>query len=249
MDASKYVRWVLVTGGSRGIGKGIVEHLCRAGYPVVFTYKASAAAAEELEAAMREAGHTCQAVRCDGAVLAEVDTVVSDLVNRIGVPCALVNNMGITRDALLVNANAEDWLEVLHTNLTSSFYFARSVGAGMMARRSGVILQMGSVSGQKGIAGQTAYAATKAGMSGMTRALALEVGRFNVRVNVIAPGFIRTEMLNNKPSTELKSIEKQIPLRRLGNVEDVAQLVEFLISDNASYITGQTIVIDGGLSA
>jgi len=249
MDAAKFDRWVLVTGGSRGIGRGIVERLCRSGSPVVFTYKSSSGVAEGLESTMREFGHPCQAVRCDGSVSAEVEEVVGGLVSRIGTPRALVNNMGITRDALLMSASPEDWNAVLNTNLSSCFHFSRSVIAGMSTRRSGVILQIGSVSGLKGIAGQTAYAATKAGMGGFTRALANEVARFNVRVNVVAPGFIRTEMLDGIPAAELKGIEKQVPLRRVGTVEEVAHLVEFLISDNASYITGQTIVIDGGLAS
>ena len=248
MNAFRSSRWVLVTGGSRGIGRGVVEHLCGAGLPVVFTYKSSVAAARELELRMREVDRPCFGVHCDGSDGADVERAMSDLIGRLGAPYALVNNMGITRDALLVSMRPDEWSSVLETNLSSAFYFARRVCSEMITRRSGVILQMSSVSGLKGVPGQTNYAATKAGMIGFTRSLALELGRFGIRVNAIAPGYIQTEMLDELAPAPLKAINKQIPIRRLGTIADVANLVEFLISDKASYITGQTIVVDGGLS-
>ncbi len=241
--------WVLVTGGSRGIGKGLVEHLCRRGYDVAFTYQSSESAARTLEATLREQGLRCEAVRCDGSNHDQVKECSEELIGRKGSPYGLINNMGITRDATLLNLEPEQWRSVLDTNLDSAFYFVRNLARAMLSKKDGVILQMSSVTGLKGLAGQTHYAASKAGMIGFTRSLALELARFGIRVNAVAPGFIETEMLEQLPEAKRESLARMIPLRRVGTVADVAGLVEFLLSPQATYITGQTLVVDGGLLA
>lgn len=241
--------WVMITGGTRGIGKGLVEAFCAAGYDVVFTYQSSRASAEALEQAMREKGFVAQAYCCDGADQIAMQDLARDLITTRGAPYALVNNMGITRDTVLMRMSGEQWNEVINTNLNSAFYATRAFIDAMLNEGDGVVLQMSSVSGFKGNIGQSNYAASKAAMIGMTRALALELGRFNIRVNAIAPGYIATEMVSEIPEKKLKSILDTIPLRRMGSVEEVANLATFLANPQSAYITGQTFVIDGGLSA
>jgi len=242
-------RWVLVTGGSRGIGKGIVEHLCRRGHDVAFTYKASAEAAHDLATGLFAAGLRCEAVECDGTDESSVRREVAKLVSRKGPPQALINNMGLCRDVTLPNMEESQWRTVIDTNLGSMFRFTHEVIRGMIERRDGVVLQISSVTGMKGVAGQCHYAASKAGMMGFTRSLALEVARFNIRVNAVAPGFIDTDMLGQIPEARRESLSRLVPLRRVGQVSDVTGLIEFLLSEQAGYITGQTLVVDGGLLA
>ncbi|WMW81549.1 3-oxoacyl-ACP reductase FabG [Undibacterium cyanobacteriorum] len=241
--------WVMITGGTRGIGKGLVEAFCAAQYEVVFTYQSSTASAEALEKSLQEKGYIAKAYCCDGADQAAMQALAKALIDERGAPYALVNNMGITRDTVLMRMSGEQWSEVINTNLNSVFYATRSFIDSMLSEGDGVVLQMSSVSGFKGNIGQSNYAASKAAMIGMTRALALELGRFNIRVNAIAPGYIATEMVSEIPEKKLKTIVDTIPLRRMGTVEEVASLATFLACPKNAYITGQTFVIDGGLTA
>lgn len=241
--------WVLVTGGSRGIGRGIVEALAARGYEVVFTYLNSDTAAAEVEAAVAAAGGKALGMRCDGTDEEQVQTMVRQLLAARGAPYGLILNAGITRDALILQMSVADWDRVIESNLRGVFLTMHAFLPAMIENRDGVVLQMSSVTGLKGNPGQSNYAATKAAMMGMTRTLALELGRFNIRVNAIAPGFIETEMLSDFPETRLSQIRKAVPLRRLGRIADVSGLVDFLLSPHGSYITGQTLVVDGGLSA
>jgi 3-oxoacyl-[acyl-carrier protein] reductase len=242
-------QWILVTGGSRGIGRSIVEHLAQLGYPVVFTYQHAKGAADALEAAVAASGGRATGFCCDGSSEVEVKALAARLLPERGAPGALVLNAGIARDTLLMQMSTEQWDQVIDTNLRSIFLAAREYLPGMMENRDGTILLMSSVTALKGNVGQTNYAATKAAMLGIARSLALEVSRFNIRVNAIAPGFIETDMLGSFSEQQLAQIRKLVPLHRLGSAQEVAALVGFLISAGAAYITGQTFVVDGGLSA
>ena len=242
-------QWVLVTGGTRGIGRGIVEALCAQGYAVTFTYRQSEAAAQALVETLAQAGGQVEAVRCDGTDAAEVERVAAGLLATRGAPYAIVNNAGVTRDAMMMRMTHDEWFDVINNNLNAAFLITRPFLSPMAERGDGVILHMSSVAGGKGNAGQTNYSATKAALMGVTRSLALEMGRFNVRVNAIAPGYIATEMLEQIPDAQRRTITQRIPLRRLGQVREVAGLTVFMLSELGAYITGQTFVIDGGLTA
>lgn len=244
-------KWVLVTGGTRGIGRGIVDGFSSDGYDVVFTYQRSADTAAAMASASNSGttGTTISGHYCDSSDESEVRAFSKAMLDGRGAPYAIVNNVGITKDAVLISMQIDQWKDVINTNLNSAFFMIRHFVQAMVEQGDGVILQMSSVSGLKGNAGQTNYSATKAALIGMTRSLALELARFNVRVNAIAPGFIATEMLKQIPEAQQASIRKSIPLRRLGSVEEVAALTRFLASKGGAYITGQTFVIDGGLTA
>lgn len=242
-------KWVLVTGGTRGIGRGLVETLCGAGYQVVFTYKESEQAATELKQAMAALGQCATGYRCDSANETSVAEFARSILTSHGAPYGVVNNAGITRDSMLMQMSSEQWLDVVNVNLNAAFFVTRQFVKPMIEQGNGVILQMSSVSGHKGNVGQTNYSATKAALSGMTRSLAIELGRFNVRVNAIAPGYIGTEMIDQIPERQLKAITSTIPLRRVGTIAEVAGMAAFMLSDAGAYVTGQTFVVDGGLSA
>lgn len=242
-------RWVLVTGGSRGIGSGIVEALAAEGYLVVFTYQSSGEAAERLEREVTARGGFAHGIQCDGRDPAAVESVCAQLIERFGEPYGLINNMGITGDQLMFNLDIKRYRDVVATNLDSAIYFSRFMSSAMVPARQGRIIQMSSVTGLKGNKGQVGYAATKAAMIGMTRTLAVELARFKITVNAIAPGFIATEMVEQMDPAIRRSIIASIPLKRLGTVSEVAALASFLLSSNAGYLTGQTFVIDGGLTA
>ena len=242
-------QWVFVTGGTRGIGRGLVVAFCAAGYDVVFTYQSSHDAAAALVREMAETGAHAAGHCCDSADADAVNALALALLDARGAPHAVVNNVGITRDTVLMRMSGAQWLDVINANLNAAFYVTRAFVEAMLAQGDGVILQMSSVSGFKGNIGQTNYSATKAALIGMTRSLALELGRFNLRVNAIAPGFIATEMVASIPEAKTKAIRASIPLRRLGTVEEVASLATYLASPASAYITGQTFVIDGGLTA
>lgn len=241
--------WVLVTGGSRGIGKGIVSKLVDYGYAVVFTYQFSADEAQAMENILNQNECCVVAAQCDGRDYDAVSQLCSRLLKQYGSPLGLVNNMGRTGDELIMNLDKDCYKNIIACNLDSSIYFIRALAQAMCEAGAGSIIQMSSVTGIKGNPGQVSYAATKAAMIGVTKTLAQELARFNVRVNAIAPGFIETEMVAQLPPVKLKGITKKIPLKRMGRVEEVADLTEFLIGNRSQYITGQTFVIDGGMTA
>ncbi len=242
-------KWVLVTGGTRGIGKGLVEAFCRDNYDVVFTFQNSRDIAEQLEKAIGNANGTAIGYCCDGADETAVKSFAHEILTQRGAPYAIVNNVGIARDTLLMQMSTEQWINVIDVNLNSAYFSIRVFIDSMLEQGEGVILQMSSVSGLKGNLGQTNYSASKSALIGMTRSLAIELGRFNIRVNAIAPGYIATEMLTDIPLKKAKAIKDSIPLRRLGSVREVASLAVYLASQDSAYITGQTFVIDGGLTA
>lgn len=242
-------KWVLVTGGSRGIGRSLVSALAQEGYRVAFTFQSSADAATELERTVAEAGGDARGYVCDGRDYDSVERVCTQLVEDLGEPYALINNMGITGDQLLLNFDIGRYRDVITTNLDSAVYFSKCLAPAMASVRCGKILHMSSVSGFKGNKGQLSYSASKAAMIGITKTMAQELARFKITVNAIAPGFIATEMVEQIADPIRKSITETIPLKRFGETHEVAALVNFLLSANANYITGQTFVIDGGLTA
>ena len=238
---------VLITGGSRGIGAALVREFASAGYGVTFTYCANQPLADELAASIAAQGGKALAFQADVRDFARAQEVVKEAQAALGPIDVLVNNAGIRRDRALHNMDPGVWQEVLDTNLTGMFNYSRAVIGGMI-RRGGVILNVSSVSGLLGIAGQTNYSASKAGMIGFTKALAREVGRFGVRVNALAPGFIETDMTASLDENARKKLLANVPLGSFGTSEQVAKLALYLASNDAAYITGQILTMDGGLS-
>jgi 3-oxoacyl-[acyl-carrier protein] reductase len=228
----------LVTGASRGIGRAIAAELARAGASVVVSYRTGA---EEAEALVSEIGGR--------AVQADVSDPASAaaLVEEAGDLDILVNNAGVTRDGLLVRMSEEDWRAVLDTNLSACFYTCRAVTRGMMRKRAGSIVNISSIVGLHGNWGQTNYAASKAGIIGFTKALARELGSRNVRANVVAPGYVKTQLTDVLPDEATGAMLENTPLGRLGDPEDVAGAVRFLCSEEAAFVTGAVLLVDGGL--
>jgi 3-oxoacyl-[acyl-carrier protein] reductase len=236
--ASLEGRNALVTGGSRGIGRAIVLELARAGATVTLGYRSGK---DEAEAVAGECGG--RAVQADVSDADEAARLVADA----GEPDVLVNNAGVTRDGLLPRMPDEDWRDVIETNLSSVFYTCRAAVRPMMKRRGGAIVNVSSVVGLHGNPGQTNYAASKAGIIGFTKALARELGSRGVRANVVAPGYI-TSRLTDEISEDMRALMlENTPLGRLGDPENVAGAVRFLCSDEASFITGEVLLVDGGL--
>ncbi|MEG0965738.1 MAG: SDR family NAD(P)-dependent oxidoreductase [Pseudomonas sp.] len=239
--------WIFVTGGSRGIGAEIVR-TASLDYDVVFTYKSSLAEAAQLVEQINSLpGRHAEAVHCDVSDSSQVNDVTQLLIARHGAPYAVINNAGIAEDMLFSSISEAQLTRMFSNNVFPAFLVSRGFLGAMMAEGKGCLLTISSVSGVKGNVGQTAYSATKAALMGMTRSLALEVSRFNLRVNSIAPGFIETDMTSQLQGA-LPAIKKSIPLKRLGTPAEVASLVCYLLSDGAAYITGQTLVVDGGMS-
>jgi 3-oxoacyl-[acyl-carrier protein] reductase len=240
MDFSDQV--VIVTGASRGIGRGIAEAFAKAGAKVACV-ATTQAGADQTASAIGGKGYACD-VSDAGAVEALIEAVVADL----GVPSVLVNNAGITRDTLILRMKDEDWDRVIDVNLKGAFLMCRAVAKPMMKARYGRIINLSSVIGLGGGAGQANYAAAKAGVLGLTMSIAKELGSRNITCNAIAPGFIETDMTHDLPEDFRAQVEKNAPAGRLGTAEDIAPAVLFLASKEAAYITGQTLVVDGGLT-
>ncbi len=228
----------LVTGASRGIGRAIATDLAAAGVSVVLSYRTGADDATALAA---EIGG--RAVRAD---VSDSESARA-LVEEAGDLDILVNNAGVTRDGLLVRMSDEDWDTVIDTNLSSCFYTCRAAARGMMKRRSGAVVNISSIVGLRGNWGQTNYAASKAGIIGFTKSLARELGSRNVRANVVVPGYVKTQLTDVLPDGATDAMLQNTPLGRLGDPEDVAGAVRFLCSDEASFITGAVLLVDGGL--
>jgi 3-oxoacyl-[acyl-carrier protein] reductase len=240
-------RVAIVTGGSRGIGRAISLALAGAGATVVVNYRGNTAAAEETLAAIAAMGGKAIAIQADVANSDDVKRLFSEVNTAYGRIDILVNNAGITRDTLMMRMKDEDWDAVIDTNLKSQFLTTKAAISPMVRARSGRIINITSVVGLMGNAGQANYAAAKAGIIGFTKSVAREIGSRSVTVNAVAPGFIDTELTAVLSEDMREGLKKQIPLGRLGSPEDVAGLVVFLASDQASYITGQTFNCDGGM--
>ena len=237
----------LVTGASRGIGRAIALCLAAEGARVAINYAGNVKAAEEVKASVEAAGGTAILCQADIADSSAVEAMVANVVKEFGTIDILVNNAGITRDALLMRMKDEDFTKVLNTNLKGVFYCTKAVSKLMMKKRSGRIVNMASVVGLVGNAGQTNYAAAKAGVIGFSKSAAKELASRGITVNVVAPGFIGTDMTAGLPESVKEKMLTDIPLGRMGEAEDVANAVLFLASDQASYITGQVVNVDGGM--
>ncbi len=236
----------LVTGASRGIGAAIAEQLGAAGATVIGT-ATSESGAEKISARLKELG-----IRGAGKVLNVTDAesvaaLLKSVQEEFGVPAILVNNAGITKDNLLMRMSDEEWFDVINTNLSSIYRLSKAVLRGMMKARWGRIINISSVVGSMGNAGQSNYAATKAGVAGFARSLAAEVGSRGITVNTVAPGFIDTDMTKGLPEEQKAGLLSNIPVGRLGKPEEIAAVVAFLASDAAAYVSGETIHVNGGL--
>ena len=238
----------LVTGGSRGIGRGIVLALAAEGAKVAFVYRGSQSAADDLVASCTAAGQTVKAYQADVSDQPAVQTLCEQVEKDLGPVDILVNNAGIIRDDLFVRMEPEAWTAVLQTNLGGTYNFCRAVSYGMMRRRKGRIINVSSVAATHVNMGQTNYAASKGAVNSFTRALAVELASRGVTVNAVAPGFIETDMSEAVRNKAGDKVVKMIPMRRLGTPEDIAKVVVFLAGPESSYLTGQVITVDGGLS-
>lgn len=241
-------RVALVSGGSRGIGRATVLRLARDGFDVAFCYQSNDAAAIELEKEAGETGVRVLSRKVDVRDMASVRALVSETEQTLGPIDVAVTAAGITRDNPLVMMKDEDWHQVLDVNLDGTYNVCRSVVFTMMKRKAGVIINLSSVAGVHGNATQTNYAASKAGIIGLSRSLAKEVGRFGIRCNVVAPGFIDTDMTSVLSGQVKDKALEAVPLGRLGRADEVADMVSYLASDRAAYVTGAVFQIDGGIT-
>ena len=238
---------VIITGASRGIGKGIAQVFGQHGANVAFTYSSSEAPALELEKELLAMGVKAKAFKSNAASFSESEELVKQVLENFDSIDVLINNAGITKDNLLMRMGEEDFDKVIEINLKSVFNMTKAVQRTMLKQRKGSIINMSSVVGVKGNAGQTNYAASKAGMIGFTKSVALELGSRNIRCNAIAPGFIETEMTDKLDENTVQGWRDAIPLKRGGQPEDVANACVFLASDMSAYVTGQVLNVDGGM--
>lgn len=237
----------LITGASKGIGRAIAQHFAQLGAQVAFTYLSSVEKGQQLEQELAAFGSKVKGYRSDASDYAQAEKLVDDVVAEFGKLDILVNNAGITQDGLLMRMSEEQWDRVLTVNLKSVFNLTKAATKPMMRAKKGSIINMTSVVGIKGNAGQANYAASKSGIIGFTKSVALELGSRNIRCNAIAPGFIETEMTGELDQKVVDEWRKAIPLKRGGQPEDIAKATAFLASDDSSYITGQVLQVDGGM--
>jgi 3-oxoacyl-[acyl-carrier protein] reductase len=241
-------QWILVTGGSRGIGRATVQRLAKQ-WNVVFTWCKDDSAAREVELSCEALPGRVEGYQCDGSDEQAVSQLAADLLARYGAPYAVVHNAGITLDALHIHQSPANWRKVMDTNLNAIFYWNHLLLEPMVMQGGGSVVLMSSVTGVKGNSGQSAYAASKAAMIGLARTLSVELGRFGVRVNCLLPGYIDTDIMANMPKEKLAELRKTIPMKRFGKVAEVAGAVAWLVSDDSTYMTGQILILDGGLAA
>jgi len=237
----------IITGATRGIGRGIAVEFANQGANVAFTYSSSVDAANALETELNSLGIKAKGYQSNAAEFDTAQELAKEILKEFGSIDILVNNAGITKDNLLMRISEDDFDEVIDVNLKSVFNMTKAVIRPMMKQRSGSIINMSSVVGLKGNAGQSNYAASKSGILGFSKSVALELGSRNIRSNVIAPGFIETEMTGKLDEATVQSWRDAIPLKRGGSPEDIANACVFLASDMSSYITGQTLSVDGGM--
>lgn len=237
----------VVTGASRGIGKAIAKKLASLGATVIINYNGSADKAEDVRQEILTEGGSAEAMQCDVSDFVACETFFKDVISRFGRIDILINNAGITKDGLLLRMSEEDFSKVLDVNLKGAFNCIRFSARQMMKQRYGRIVNMASVVGIAGNAGQVNYAASKAGVIGLTKSAAKELASRGITINAIAPGMIETDMTRDLTDKVKDEMAKQIPLRRFGQAEDVAEAAAFLVSDSAAYITGQVLHVDGGM--
>lgn len=237
----------LITGASKGIGRKIAEVFAVQGANVAFTYLSSVEKGQSLEGELSQYGTKVKGYRSDASKFNEAEDLINDIVKDFGGIDIVVNNAGITKDGLLLRMTEENWDDVINVNLKSVFNITKAASRPMMKNRKGVFINMSSVVGVQGNAGQANYAASKSGIIGFTKSVAKELGSRNIRANVVAPGFIRTEMTDILDPKVVEGWEAGIPLKRAGEVEDVANVCLFLASDLSAYVTGQTLSVCGGM--
>lgn len=237
----------LITGASKGIGRKIAEKFAEHGANVAFTYLSSVEKGLALEQELQSAGTKVKGYRSDASKFDQAEQLINDIVAEFGTVDIVVNNAGITKDGLLMRMSEQQWDEVIEVNLKSIFNVTKAASKIMMKNRKGVFINMSSVVGVQGNAGQGNYAASKAGIIGFSKSMAKELGSRNIRTNVVAPGFIKTEMTDVLDPKVVAGWEANIPLKRAGETEDIANACVFLASDLSTYITGQVIAVDGGM--
>jgi len=248
MNGALQGKVALVTGGARGIGRAIVEELTAAGAKVAFSYKSSAQAADELAASITAAGGTAVGFQGDAASAAETAAIVEAVIKQFGRVDILVNNAGVTKDGLLMRMSEDDWDRVITNNLKSVYNFTKAVCRPMMGQRAGKVINITSIVGLTGNAGQSNYAASKAGIIGFTKSVAKELASRNIQVNAVAPGYVDTDMTRSLTPEQTKALTDLIPLKRTAKAKEIAGVVRFLASSDADYITGQVLSVDGGMS-
>ena len=238
---------VVITGASRGIGKGIAEVFAREGAHMAFTYSSSEAPAKQLEKDLKIYGNQIKAYKSDASNFVDCEQLAEAIAQDFGQVDVLINNAGITKDNLLMRMSETDFDDVIRVNLKSVFNMTKAFQRGFLKQRSGSIINISSIVGVRGNAGQANYAASKAGIIGFTKSIALELGSRNIRSNAIAPGFIETEMTDRLDEAVVQQWRDGIPLKRGGTVEDIANACLFFASDLSSYVTGQVLLVDGGM--